>query len=298
MSKTCTFAGCTKRASAGSTICKQCNLPDPEDLALEIDNLKKKFSAVKDDNVFLRSQIQRMKSIINKKDKQIQDIISIKVSTISDQTTDVQFQSKLQALRSEMMAISRLSAKNRDMEQELLEKDEELKLLKASMKFTLIKELQIEAQTYFNEARRMKKLLDEGGRSSRRSDWDEAADDRERIFEREERLLEERESHQVLHKVRSKMESLQGEIQHCTEQINSLERISPSRRHTSSEQLFKASGRLPISAVNADKFTEEDYEHEEAGRGRSNGNSFSGRHNAHKSYERDLADFDDQKYGN
>ena len=47
-----------------------------------------------------------------------------------DKTTDPGVTSKLQALRSEMMAISRLSAKNRDLENELHEKNEELKLLK------------------------------------------------------------------------------------------------------------------------------------------------------------------------
>jgi hypothetical protein len=46
------------------------------------------------------------------------------------------------------------------MEESVAGKDNELKLLKSSMKFTLIKELQIEAQTYFNEARRLKRIVD------------------------------------------------------------------------------------------------------------------------------------------
>lgn len=237
--------------------------PDAEELALELEQLKKKFSAVKDDNVFLRTQIQRLNSLLRKKDKHIQQVLEIKVNTISDQTTSTQFTAKLKALKSEMVAISRLSAKNRDLEHDLLKKDEELKLLKASMKFTLIKELQIEAQTFFNEARRMKKMLDaRAGSIVKRSAWDgdeDKAESRERDFEREERLQEERESKARLHKLREKMESLQDEMRDCTEQVNTLERLSPSSKPRASIQ-FRSSSRIPISAPVADKQTEDNFE--------------------------------------
>lgn len=97
---------------------------------------------------------------LRKKDKQIQHVLSVKIVGMADKSNDTILSSQLKELKNEMRSISRLTDKVSELEESLHSKDEELKLLKSSMKFTLIKELQIEAQTYFNEARRMKKMLD------------------------------------------------------------------------------------------------------------------------------------------
>ena len=79
----------------------------------------------------------------------------MKLENIDDKNTAA----KLNEIKREMLAICTLTNKVRNLENKLM-KEEELKLLKSSMKFTLIKELQIEAQTYFNEARRLKNIID------------------------------------------------------------------------------------------------------------------------------------------
>lgn len=76
----------------------------------------------------------------------------------------------------------------KELETQLTEKEEELKKLKSNMRFTLIKELQTEAETYFNEARRTKKLLDQYVTKTKRGPRS-AADEEER--EEETRRLRE-----------------------------------------------------------------------------------------------------------
>lgn len=112
-------------------------------LQSELDQLKKRFAAIRQDNVYVRTHNQRLTAQLRKKDKQLQHVLSIKLSGLSERTSDATFNSKLQALKREMVSIARLTAKVRDLENEAAEKDEELKLLKSSMKFTLIKELQV-----------------------------------------------------------------------------------------------------------------------------------------------------------
>lgn len=204
-----------------------------EALINQLDQLKKKFAAVRQDNVFLRTQVQRLSSQLSKKEKQVQHILAIKVAGISDKNGgDPAVHSRLQALKQEMVSITKLTARVRDLEGEVSSKDEELKLIKSSMKFTLIKELQIEAQTYFSEARKMKKLLDQRPeKSTPRNrntvrEGDVALGDpneaqllreevarlrRENTYLRGERELED-QSYSMMARMRDKMEALQHEM--------------------------------------------------------------------------------------
>ncbi len=129
---------------------------DIESLRYELQQEKRKGYLFQKENIKLKTELQRMQNQLKKKDKHIQKIINMKLSNIDDKSAF----SKLNEIKREMLAICTLTNKVRDLEKEMSEKDEELKLLKSSMKFTLIKELQIEAQTYFNEARRLKQIVD------------------------------------------------------------------------------------------------------------------------------------------
>ena len=137
----------------------------------------------------------------------------------------------------------------------MAEKDDELRLLKSSMKFTLIKELQvkhppenarkpttslffgacivtqIEAQTYFNEARRMKKVIEtmesaprgkrsqssKGARGRRVGAADAGLRDEIKALRRENDYLRgevgiEDKSYATLQRLRSQMATLQHEL--------------------------------------------------------------------------------------
>ena len=129
---------------------------DYESLKYELEQIKKKDYTLQKENNRLKVELIRANKLLKKKDKQIQSIMNIQLNTIDDKSAIA----KLNEVKREMLAICTLTNKVRSLEKSMLEKDEELKLLKSSMKFTLIKELQIEAQTYFNEAKRLKQIID------------------------------------------------------------------------------------------------------------------------------------------
>jgi len=76
---------------------------------VDLNQLKKKFSIVRQDNVFLRTQLQRMQVQMRKKDKQIQNVLSIKVSSMQDSNTGGKLKGQLENLKNEMVAISKLT---------------------------------------------------------------------------------------------------------------------------------------------------------------------------------------------
>jgi len=136
------------------------NAKDNEQLVIDIRQLKEKYSLVKQENVFLRTQVQRLASQLRKKDKQMQQILAIKVVDNGDTNGQTALLAALRNVRNEMMSISKITSKVRELESTLVRKDEELKKIKSTIKFTNIKELEIESQTYYNEAKRLKKMVD------------------------------------------------------------------------------------------------------------------------------------------
>jgi len=67
---------------------------------------------------------------------------------------------RLRKMRAELTSISALSEKLRQTEAELAAKNQYIRGLKASTKYALMRELQVEAQTYCGEAQRLKRVLD------------------------------------------------------------------------------------------------------------------------------------------
>jgi hypothetical protein len=111
------------------------------------------------------------------------------------------------------------------------------------MKFTLIKELQIEAQTYFNEARRMKKLLDQtratkkslmSSSSRGKNAWNGEPGEvaamqeevkalrRENVYLRQEREMEDK-SYNILQTLRNKLGGLGIDLAGVQEHIQGIE---------------------------------------------------------------------------
>lgn len=67
---------------------------------------------------------------------------------------------RLQRLKQELMSIGVLTERVRLLETELAQKDAETRALRAASKQSYVRELSAEAQIYYNEAQRLKKLLD------------------------------------------------------------------------------------------------------------------------------------------
>jgi hypothetical protein len=133
---------------------------------------------------------------------------------------------KLNEIKSELMSIANLTLRCNDLEQGASDKEEELKLLKSSMKFTLIKELQIEAQTYFDEARRLKQILDHRSQQDREDaqerKWAEQQEDMGGMSAMGESDAPE-ESNVDTEELKDKMQSLEKELEEVQNQINQVD---------------------------------------------------------------------------
>lgn len=132
---------------------------DRTELNENVRHLKELLHEREQENLFLKTQLQRILSQTRKKDKQIEQITSLKLSALSDPSGDSIIIGQLRELRSEMTQISRLNEKFRSLEGELYLKNEQLRRSKHSIKQTQTKELEMEAQVYYNEARRTRKQL-------------------------------------------------------------------------------------------------------------------------------------------
>jgi hypothetical protein len=192
-----------------------------EQMVYELQHLKKKHAAIRQENMLLKTTAQRASILVKKKDRQIQHILDLKVG-LSEKTEEATLANRLRAIKADMQAPSMLMAKIRELETAVAQKDEQLRMIKSSMKFTLIKELQIEAQTYYNEARRIKKLLDRI--NSSREDFQESGDrslGRLRyeigVMRKENSRLQsgrklDEQNHSMLRTLRKKIESMQSEL--------------------------------------------------------------------------------------
>jgi myosin heavy subunit len=217
---------------------------DVETILDELSQTKKKYTAVKQDNVHMRTQVQRLTAQLKKRDKQIEEILRLKLQNIGADSSSAASQ-KLEKLKQEMASIAKLSHKIRELETDLADKDEELKLLKSSMKYSLIKELQIEAQTYFNEARRMKRMQDKNMRlSSSRSrnnngfreispgepgELEQLRQEnqtlrRECVHFRQEREMEDK-SYAILQQLQGKFDGLATDIAIAKEHIHTVPKV-------------------------------------------------------------------------
>lgn len=132
---------------------------DAEDLSRQLRALKEVHNGVVSDNAALKAQVHRLSQSLRRKDAQMDALMSMKVSAVSDSGSDAVLAGQLRELRSELASIARLSAQNRDLESTLARREEELRSLRHSLKFTSARESEVEAATYYAELRRNRKQL-------------------------------------------------------------------------------------------------------------------------------------------
>jgi len=155
---------------------------DVETLTKDLRKCKEALVAAQTENAAMRTQIQRLVSTIKRKDKQITQLIDMKMSAAQDALNNAALSSmdpaqqssnthhgnvsevavflgQMRDLRSELVSIARLSDKCRDLESALGKKEDEMHRMKANMKMSLLTELELEAATYYKECRRMQKAL-------------------------------------------------------------------------------------------------------------------------------------------
>ena len=132
---------------------------DAEELQAKLLQVKDQLNLTDKENGFLKAQMQRLLQQLRRKDDQHRQILAIKCDQASDAGADAIVIGQIRELRGEMTAIARLTEKFRDLERVVHERDEELRRLRAKQTFTQMQEVQIEAQTYYNELRRTRKQV-------------------------------------------------------------------------------------------------------------------------------------------
>jgi hypothetical protein len=147
----------------------------PADMRVDIDyeavssDTKVKLAAVQQQTTQLKAQVRRLEQQVRRREQDNARVLELKEVQLGEKYGEVQMVEKIRQLRKEMLSTAVLTRKVRELEESVSAKDDEVKVLKSSLKYTLVKELQIEAQTYFLEARRMKKMLDKRVAAKRRA---------------------------------------------------------------------------------------------------------------------------------
>ena len=129
---------------------------DSEELVADVRSLKEESNAIRAENAYLKTQMQRLLAQIRRKDKQIDQLAALKISAVNDSGGDAILAGQIRELRAEMTTIARLTDKFREVEATLQRRDEELRRIRSSTKVLSAAEAEMEAQLYYNEARRMK----------------------------------------------------------------------------------------------------------------------------------------------
>ncbi len=84
---------------------------EDSDLSAELRELKEAFIVSQQENIFLRTQVQRLVAQLKKKEKQMQQVLGLKVSALSDAGSDAVLQGQLKELKNEMISIAKLTDK-------------------------------------------------------------------------------------------------------------------------------------------------------------------------------------------
>lgn len=132
---------------------------DAEELAEKLKGVKEQLNGAVQENSFLKAQMQRLLQQLRKKDDQHRQLLAMKADAASDAGADAVVIGQIRELRGEMTAIARVTDKFRDLERAAHERDEEIRRMRAKQSYTQVQEVQIEAQTYYNELRRTRKQV-------------------------------------------------------------------------------------------------------------------------------------------
>ena len=191
---------------------------DPENMYAEIQKLKKQVHSLSEERVMLKTRVIRFDYELARKEKEIEDLL--KQKSLVDQN------GQYAQMRSENNLIKSLKRRVRSLESAVAEKEDDISRLKADARYTRVQELELELKTYYNESRRLQKLLDSQSRdhimqAASLSQVDKKLENRLQL------LQEKNMHHKVVNKnLRHEIMSLQEELERARSQADAGGRYS------------------------------------------------------------------------
>lgn len=127
---------------------------DPEEMYMELQQLKQEVTSLSKDNLKLKTQVQKVEQGREKKEKQVEELLKAHAIVETRGT-------KYETLFKEVSLMKRLKLKVKELEKDLQQRDEEFNRIRLDSRFTRVKELETEMKTYYSESRRLQTLVDQ-----------------------------------------------------------------------------------------------------------------------------------------
>lgn len=130
-----------------------------EDLQNQFRNLKITNNITKEENIKLKTKVQQVQQELNQRDKELEKLTIKLQQTL--QAPNVGTDSKSSHHFTESFIVSQLKKNNRDLKQEVLDKDKLIEQLKRNIKLTKSQEIEVELTVYIDECLRLRGQLEQ-----------------------------------------------------------------------------------------------------------------------------------------
>lgn len=127
-----------------------------------LDAAKRRAAGFERENRTLKTQVLRLQRQVKRKEQMLHKAVGLKVEE-AQRVGDPVAVGALQQLQSDLANARLLAEKVHELEGACAEKDAELRAMRASTKWTALREAQIEAETYLSEARSLRARLKRAG---------------------------------------------------------------------------------------------------------------------------------------
>mmetsp|Transcript_25722 Transcript_25722/g.35826 ORF Transcript_25722/g.35826 Transcript_25722/m.35826 type:complete len:196 (+) Transcript_25722:114-701(+) len=156
--------------------------------ARDIEDLRHNWATQRKDNVQLRKEnreltltVDRLTDLLRRKDISMHRVLKIKVDKSEQSVNGKKYSNKLKAVRNDMVSVSKLSNRIRELEYTLAQKTRELELVKEMIQNTKISELKMNLKTNYTRTRKLSKILSRLAEKLKLdTDQHEKRDDRQR----------------------------------------------------------------------------------------------------------------------
>ena len=129
-----------------------------EDLQNQFRNLKITNNLTKDENVKLKTKIQQIQQELNQRDKELEKLtVKLQQTLLQPNMGDTKSSHHF----TESFIVSQLKKNNRDLKQEVSEKDRLIEQLKRNIKMTKSQEIEVELTVYIDECLRLRGQLEQ-----------------------------------------------------------------------------------------------------------------------------------------
>jgi len=134
-------------------------MKDVEAMKEEWSKYRKLNLKLRRENKDLKSTVDRLTDLLRRKDISMHRVLSYKVDKSEQMVHGKKQFGKLKAVRNDMVSVSRLSDRIRELELSLSQKTKELVLMKELVQNTKVSELKSEMKVNFERTRKLSKIL-------------------------------------------------------------------------------------------------------------------------------------------